>query len=125
MVISKGQGVLLRISTFGDGGSCDKPRTFLVIEIDDECQKIKLLNVSSVQGKERKLLYDSNIEIHKYNPPFLRPSYVKLDALYETSVNSMFTILNKGKSLDNTELVEIKEQFNDYCNKNEIATVAC
>jgi hypothetical protein len=81
--ISVGSGLYLQIPYFIDGGPCDSPRTFLVIGIDSATNVITALNVSSVEGKEEKLLYSTNHKIEKYNPPFKKSSFVKLDAVYE------------------------------------------
>ena len=45
-----------------------------------------------------------------YNPPFLMPSFVKLDSLtrVESSDWDKLQVLNSGRSLDGTELARIK-----------------
>lgn len=42
---------------------------------------IEVLNVSSIRGKERKLAFPTNERLRIYNPPFVMPSFVKLDSL--------------------------------------------
>ena len=63
-MIDIGQGLLLKLD-FADGGVCRSPRTFLVVEKNNE--EIKLVNISSTNGKEWKLAMQSNKNIELYN----------------------------------------------------------
>jgi hypothetical protein len=115
MNISVGQGLLLKLP-FADGAPCNSKRTFLVIDVDYSLQKISLLNISSSRGKEHKLLFDSNKKINNYKPPFLMPSFVKLDALYQidyfTELESR--ILHNGDKLNTIDLTSIIDKFAAY-----------
>lgn len=106
MSFSVGQGVLGQI-TFRDGANPNYPRTYLVVGV--YVDYIEVLNVSSTQGKEHKLLYKDNEEIKNYNPPFRKPSFVKLDSL--TRVNKIdwrgLKILCNGQCLEQAELNKI------------------
>lgn len=77
------EGHLLKfIPPILDGNSLsNKKRYMLVINSDSQNNIIKMINVSSIKGKEHKLLYDSNIEIKEYMPLPV-PTFAKLDALY-------------------------------------------
>lgn len=104
----EGNGVLGKIR-FVDGTMPEYDRTYLVVTVTNAY--IEVLNVSSVRGKERKLAYPTNLRLRFYNPPFLRPSFVKLDSL--TRVHKAdwahLQILNNGRTLDKRELTRIKE----------------
>ena len=106
MIISKGQGVLGQIR-FTDGTMPSYDRPYLVIDAD--ASGVTLLNISSSAGKERKLLFPNNREIKNYNPPFLKPSFVKLDSLVHITYAeaSNLRILGGGACLNTQELSEI------------------
>lgn len=101
-----GQGVLGKVR-FIDGEMPSYDRTYLVVKT--EVTEIKVLNISSIYGKEEKLLMPSNEKIVNYKPPFLKPSFVKLDSL--TSVKSSdwhgLRLLHNGETLNPTELNKI------------------
>lgn len=106
----EGQGVLGRIR-FVDGTFPAYDRTYLVITARPDY--IEVLNISSIKGKERKLAFPTNERLRIYNPPFVMPSFVKLDSL--TRVESKdwgnLQVLNAGRSLDATELDRIKKML--------------
>lgn len=103
-----GQGILGTIP-FRDGNRPSSPRTYLIVEVTST--HISVLNVSSVAGKEHKLLFPTNRQIIKYNPPFLKDSFVKLDSLVTISVSDCATYrihtLHGGACLDANELSSI------------------
>ena len=74
----EGHGILGRIR-FRDGEIPAYDRTYLVVSVTPSY--IEVLNVSSVKGKERKLAFTTNERLRNFNPPFLMPSFVKLDSL--------------------------------------------
>ena len=98
-----GQGLLGRVA-FRDGGIPEYDRPYLIVYVSDT--EIGLLNVSSVAGKESKLLYPTNRNIVKYNPPFRKSSFVKLDSLTYISHTeaSAMQLLSGGLVLDQDEL---------------------
>ena len=102
-----GQGVLGKIR-FVDGEFPTYDRTYLVVTA--EADYIEVLNVSSIKGKERKLAFPMNERLRSYNPPFVMPSFVKLDSLtrVESSEWGNLQVLNSGRTLDRTELERIK-----------------
>lgn len=105
-VIQIGQGVLGRIQ-FRDGNAPEYPRPYLVVFVS--ATQVGLLNVSSVLGKEHKLLFSTNKHLMKYDPPFQKDSFVKLDSLVyvDLTVAVTFRILHNGDSLDQGELKSI------------------
>ena len=107
MSFIEGQGVLGRIR-FVDGELPAYDRTYLVITANTDY--IEVLNVSSIRGKERKLAFPSNERLRVYNPPFLKPSFVKLDSLTRVERNDWgnLQVLNFGRTLDAAELKRIK-----------------
>lgn len=98
----------------------NKKRYMLVINCDDENNIIEMINVSSVKGKEHKLLYDSNIEIKNYNPLPV-PTFAKLDTLY--TIDNFSDLSNcisfNGTKINNSEITNIKlERYNYIKNSN-------
>lgn len=102
-----GQGVLGRIR-FVDGEVPAYDRTYLVVTVEPDY--IEVLNVSSIRGKERKLAFPTNERLRTYNPPFVMPSFVKLDSLtrIESADWGNLQVLNSGRTLDGNELARIK-----------------
>lgn len=107
MSFIEGQGVLGKIR-FVDGELPAYDRTYLVVTVENEY--IEVLNVSSIRGKERKLAFPTNERLKLYNPPFVMPSFVKLDSLIrvESSGWGNLHVLNSGRTLDGAELARIK-----------------
>ena len=107
MHFAEGHGVLGRIR-FVDGTIPSYDRTYLVVFVSNDY--IELLNVSSIKGKERKLAFPTNERLRNYNPPFILPSFVKLDSLTRVSKSEWgnLQILNGGRTLDSNELNRIK-----------------
>ena len=93
---------------FKDGSMPEYDRPYLIIEATEEI--IKVLNVSTIKGKERNLLYADTTVINNYDPPFFKPCYAKLNSLIEVAVSDCEDIpfLCKGKKLDKTELKRIQ-----------------
>lgn len=111
-----GQGVLAKIE-YKDGFGTPKNRSYLIVGIDYEGCKIKILNVSTVQGKETKLVrYKTNIKLIKYNPPFIRESFVKIDSSQNVDFGQAekFRLLCDGKVLAKSELDEILLRLDQY-----------
>ena len=99
-----GQGILGRIKLI-DGYLPDKDRTYLIVEISDDV--ISILNVSSIQGKKRKVMFRDNYRLKEYNPPFVKPSFVKLDSLTKVTVEEISKnshILHSGETLNNDDM---------------------
>jgi len=103
----EGQGVLGRIP-FVDGSIPEYDRPYLIVSVNDNF--IEVLNVSSIKGKERKLAFKTNVQLSCYNPPFFKPSFVKLDSLTRVQKSDWnnLKILNNGNTLNQNELNKIK-----------------
>lgn len=102
-----GQGLYGRIR-FRDGCMPEYDRTYLLVDIKQDA--VGLINVSSIAGKERKLLFPSNRPLVNENPPFLKKCFVKMDSLVYISIaqaNGLVT-LHRGDTLNNVELTSIR-----------------
>lgn len=110
MNFMEGHGVHGKIR-FIDGEAPVYDRTYLVVTVSVEY--IEVLNVSSIKGKERKLAFPTNERLKNYNPPFIKPSFVKLDSLTRAPKTEWgnLVILNQGRTLDNRELDRIKKMI--------------
>lgn len=110
MKFVEGHGILGRIR-FVDGTMPSYDRTYLVISVTNDY--IEVLNVSSIRGKERKLAFPTNERLRNYNPPFVMPSFVKLDSLTRVPQSDWehLQILNNGRVLDVNELKRIKSML--------------
>lgn len=110
MNFMEGHGVLGKIR-FIDGEAPVYDRTYLVVTVSVEY--IEVLNVSSIKGKERKLAFPTNERLKNYNPPFIKPSFVKLDSLTRVPKTEWgnLVILNQGRTMDNRELDRIKKMI--------------
>ena len=110
---------------FANGKECSSKRPFLVISIDETTGLIKMLNISTVEGKERKLLMDSNEQIMKHFPPFPDPSFVKLDELY---IIPYFPTLDRSLKLkavlNEDEFLTIIDKYTNYSSKHSVTTVS-
>ncbi len=100
-----GQCILARLN-YIDGKGTPKKRPYLVVGVSGN--KIKVLTVSSTEGKEHKLAFKSNYRLKNFNPPFVKDSFVKLDSLQELDLDKIkYSIGNNGKVLNEYDLNEI------------------
>jgi hypothetical protein len=106
MAFLVGQGLFGKIQ-FVDGTFPQKDRMYLIVSVSSD--EIGTLNISSLAGKEQKLLYPYNKEIINYRPPFQKRSFIKLDSLMNISISEaqQLRILSSGQTLDNNELRDI------------------
>lgn len=105
-----GQSILGRIR-FRDGAMPEYDRPYLIVSVADTY--IEVLNVSSVHGKESKLLYKTNFLLKHYSPPFQKLSFVKLDSLsrVDKSECDRFRLLCGGARLNDDELNEVQRRI--------------
>lgn len=83
-----------------------------------------MLNISSVNGKEHKLIRDSNELLLQYNPPFRVPSFVKLDALYILDYfDDLSQLVFRSGLLDSGELIRIQDKLKIFSQNNEVTIV--
>ena len=63
-----------------------------------------------LKDKERKVAFSTNERLRTYNPPFVIPSFVKLDSLtrVESADWGNLQVLNSGRILVANELERIK-----------------
>lgn len=110
---------------FADGGVCETNRTFLVINVEKE--NIHLLNISSVRGKERKLGFLSNKNIKRYKPPFMRPSFAKMDAVYIIPNDEWIDtkVLCNNRCMNPLEIQDIIQEYTSFRENNEISIKVC
>lgn len=96
----------------------------LVISKDYKNNFIEMINVSSLKGKEKKLIYDSNVEIHNYKPLSV-PSFAKLKTLYklENIEEAKLCISFNGAKINNKELNFIKSEREKYIKKHRDSNV--
>jgi hypothetical protein len=108
-----GQCLLGKIK-FKDGTLPRYKRPYLIVEIIEN--EIGVLNVSSIEGKEEKLSYQTNREIFDNASIFLKNSFVKLDSLVHIPISEAeaMIVLGKGKSIDKSELNEIIESMQKF-----------
>lgn len=90
--------------TFVDGNAPLYKRPYLVVEVTLDGAFV--INVSSTEGKEHKLLYPNNYPLENHNPPFLLPSFVKLDSKVFVCNKDLQTmkLLSGGRRLNNKDL---------------------
>lgn len=102
---------------FADGEYPKKPRPYLVI--GSSIENLYLLNVSSVQSKVWKLSMPSNKNIDRYNPPFKKPSFAKMDYVYQIPYQDYVYkyLLNNGKKLHNETLDDLLECLTSFKGK--------
>lgn len=107
MTYKVGQAVLAKVR-FKDGDMPKYSRPYLIVGVGDNY--IDVINVSSSEGKESKLQKKSNKALFQYSPPFIKPSFVKLDSLVRINPkNEQLKLLCGGKTLNTKELSEILE----------------
>lgn len=95
-----------------------KNRYMLVTKNDFENNTIEMINVSSIKGKENKLIYNSNIIINNYSPLPV-PTFAKLDTIYllDNFVGLEKYVAFNGIKLGKTEFESIIKQRYEYINK--------
>lgn len=105
------QGTFLRfIPPLLSGGDIgNKYRYMLIVEYDKKNNAVKMINVSSLKGKEHNLLYSSNIEINNYHPLPV-PSFAKVNTLY---IIDYFRDLEKYISFKGQALGDIQFKYVD------------
>ncbi len=122
MNIIVGHVLVLKLP-FANGAPCFSKRPFLVIDKKD--QTLDLLNISSTKGKERKLLFPSNLRIKKFYPPLDNPSFIKMDELYTIdNFDELHKSLYKNRPPIITEEVNrIISEYSKYRFENEVTSV--
>ena len=110
-MIEKGHFLYFTPPKLAGGNQGTKKRYMLVIDNDTIDNSIKMINVSSLKGKEYNLLYDSNLNIKNFKPLPV-PSFAKLNTTY---IIDNFANLEQYKAFNNAKLSEM--QLADIENK--------
>ena len=125
MNIEEGQLLYLIPPELDCDRNIKKKRYLLILNVDDDTNTVEMINVSSLKGKEHKLLYNSNILINNHLPLPV-PSFAKLDVLYTTNKFEGLSnyIAFNGNKLDKSELENIKfERYKYIKNANRIKVI--
>lgn len=98
-----GQALLGQIP-FPDGDFPKYSRPYLIVDVSPD--EIGIVTVSSTAGKESKLVLTSNYSLGQYDPPFIKPSFVKLDSFQRIPVTIAIKmkLLNNGRCLNSTDM---------------------
>ena len=94
-----------------DGNFVSDKRRYMVITNDNE--ELEMINISSLKGKERKLMFPGNIKLYN-REPFLAPSFAKVDTIYKMEY---FPKLEEFISFGGEKLNE--EDFNNILSERE------
>lgn len=94
-----------------DGNVVSDKRRYMVITNDNE--KLEMINISSLKGKERKLMFSGNVKLYN-REPFLAPSFARVDTVYKTEY---FPKLEEFISFGGEKLN--KEDFNNILLERE------
>lgn len=122
MIFLPGQGLLIK-GQFANGEYCKYERPFLIISVSNTT--VSALNVSSLKGKEKKLMIASNKRIFPYKPPFILPSFVKLDELYHFELFpqlDQFLVMN-GKGMPPESINNVITNFHQYSSRKSCKEV--
>lgn len=105
------QGNFLRFipPVLSGGDTGNKYRYMLIVEYNKKENTVKMINVSSLKGKEHNLLYSSNIEVNNYIPLPV-PSFAKVNTLY---IIDYFKDLEKYIAFKGQVLGEIQFKYID------------
>jgi len=112
-MLEAGQAVLAQYP-YRNGTEAEYPRPYLIVRITST--EADILSVSSIRGKERKVLFDSNCKIRVHFPPFLKPSFVQLDSLQTRPINDLLSkkLLAGGQKLNDEDLRNILQRLRKY-----------
>ena len=125
MSISEGQ--LLRfIPPKLDGGDIGTKHRYMLVTKNDSINNIiEMINVSSIKGKEHKLIYNSNIQINNYYPLPV-PTFAKLDTVYKLENFEELSrfIYFDGEKINKEEFERIfDEKYKYTCKYNKNNTI--
>ncbi len=110
-MVAVGEAYLGKVR-FVDGAQPRYSRPYLVVEVLSN--GVNVVNVSSSEGKEDKILkFPTNYPLTEYNPPFRFPSFVKLDSKSFVSFSDLATMrcLSGGTILNSSDLQFILKQL--------------
>ena len=98
---------------FKDGTMSAYWRPYLVMGVDAARREVSILNISSTDGKEHKLLFPTNVPLLNSMPPLAKPSFVKADSLQVISFDNArdFDLLSGGALISPTDLKAVLDAF--------------
>lgn len=109
MTFHPGQAFPVGGLPFPDGNGSQNARPYPIVKITES--DLYILNVSSIGSRPKfvKSVRYENHSIRTYNPPFVRPSFVKMDSLICVSAEfaKKWRLLAGGKCLNDEDLSEI------------------
>ena len=110
MTYKEGQALWGQVS-FSNGQAPAYNRPYLIVTVLTD--KIGIVDISTVQGKEKKLLYKTNYHISQYNPPLFKDSFAKLDSyrLIPLYTANRLKVMDGGKTLNQSDLTAIKNKI--------------
>ncbi len=123
-MIEKGQFLYFTPPKLEGGDIGNKKRYMLVIENDTTDNSIKMINVSSLRGKEFKLLYNSNFNIQNFKP-LPAPSFAKLSTTYiidNFDGLENYIAFNNAKIAE-TQLSDIENKRLQYISNNNLEVI--
>lgn len=109
-ILKEGQAISAKL-LFKNGTIARYYRPYLITKVYQN-NDVDLIDVSSIEGKEHKLLFPTNHELSIHNPPFLKPSFVKLDSLRKIDSGVIsYKLLHSGELLNSDDLNEIRKKL--------------
>lgn len=118
-MIEKGQFLYFTPPKLAGGNKGTKKRYMLVIDNDVTDNSIKMINVSSLKGKEYNLLYNSNLNIKNFKPLPV-PSFAKLNTTYmiDNFANLEHYIAFSHAKISEQQLLDIENKRLQYIKNN-------
>lgn len=104
---------------FANGNITSYRRYYVVFKVTSNY--IYLLNCSSIEGKEHKLLLPSNEKLDNCIPPLTKNTMIKMDEIYAIPVNceSLFEIKTPSLSIKTFE--KVKTDLKNFINIKHVA----
>ena len=112
-----GQGIIGCVP-FKDGAPSLYRRPYLIVHVDDVLKELHILNISSTAGKEHKLMFSTNVELHHSMPPLKQASFVKVDSCQRIGFQlaSSFTLMDGGRLIHMDDLTAVMNAYRYYTN---------
>ena len=110
-----GQVLSLRIRYNAKGDIAQKRHPYLVLDINDELNIVEIGQLSSVCGKEYKLLYKSNKLIECGNPEesvIDKDSYIQMDNFF--IVENFPGLINFRRQTDKLSAAKLRDVIREY-----------
>lgn len=119
-----GQVLWLRIRFNNDGAISSSKHPYLIVEIDDILGTIEIAQIDSLNGKEFKALFKSNIVIFAGNPRetvIYKDSYVQLDnTIIVDNYEGLVKYRKTTDKLSTEKLSKVLSEYSNYHHTNHI-----